>query len=188
MTTSDLAVKYAALADQHSSFMKEIASVRDRFHAFLVEHNPAPWFHHCVANEDETPEASLYTLYLEDKTPGIHFEYEMGTYEGMTTFRFTIPPEYLTDPDAWEARMLEMMANDYKLVRDAYERIAPGVCAELGLEVRIPYAFREGEVSAWVVRSGFEGITLNDPDKERIVANSFTVNRETGEITNQRSI
>lgn len=173
--------QFQILRGQHAEFLADVWPLQNRLHSFLMKNSVRPWFSHNIANEDGAPDLSEYVLYLEGNENAVSFYCDNADMDGMTTYQFQIPAEYFADPDKWEADLLARKAADIKLVQDAYERMAPGVAEEFGLEVIVPFVDKT-TVSAWVVTKGQSGLTIGSPNRHRLVANSFTINRATGEM------
>lgn len=183
MTTNQTVKNFQTLTQQYSSVLAEVVPYRNRFHAFISHHNLNNGIDYRIEGDYHTPNVGEFSMDC-DVEGGIYFHCFVQDADGGDILNFTIPFEYLEDPQAWEEKALATMFANQELVEKTYDGIAPGVREELNLDVYINYV-DEDSISAVVVEKGNTGITLGHPETEKMVTNSFSVNPKTGEITHQ---
>lgn len=183
MTTNQTVKNFQSLAQQYASVLAEVAPYRDRFHAFISHHKTNHQIDYRIEGEYSTPNPEDFTMDCEVEG-GIYFSTFTQDSDGGDILNFTIPFEYIEDPQTWEENFLSRRTSEQELVERAYETIAPGVRAELNLDVYINYSSEE-TLSAVVVEKGNTGITLGHPESKKMVANSLSVDAKTGEVLHQ---
>jgi hypothetical protein len=186
MTTNQTVKNFQSLAQQYASVLAEVAPYRDRFHAFISHHNLNHGIDYRIEGEYHTPKADEFEMDCTVEG-GIYFYHFVQDADGGDVLNFTIPFEYIEDPQAWEEKTLATLFANQSLVEKIYDGIAPGVREELNLDVYINYV-NEDSISVVVVEKGNTGITLGHPQTEKMVTNSFSVNPKTGEIIHQSLI
>lgn len=117
----------ASIAEARTSMKEDTLEAKKRFFAFVDEHNiplgyaEYPWVPGIPANISE--DVDLYYLEVGYYNPkGIIFSHD--TYDGSETV--LIPFEYLDDPEAWEAKVLEDIASDRNLVEETLKSLPEG--------------------------------------------------------------
>lgn len=175
------------LVSGYKKFAKELEPYRDRFYAFITENDltiidPYGFYVGHGVYQSYFPDVSNFELSL-NSDDSIYFHYDESSYDGMESYFFTIPFEYLSNPDGWEARILATLDGYQRIVDEAYESIAPGMREKYSLNV-ILQSVQNGEINAWVTYGDETGIRLNDPNPE-IVTNLFSVNIVTRKVTRQ---
>jgi hypothetical protein len=186
MTTNwaDAAIKnFQALKLQHDAYVVEIEPIKKAFYTFLSQNlHLSKWIEFSITFDEELVIVDDFELDLNNEvTDGVLFYTEANDYDGPTSLSFVIPFAYMTNPDEWTANILKIAAEGQKMVEDAYDSVAPGVREGLGLDVVINSVNGE-DIFAVVCERGNNGITLNHPQKAKMVINSFSVTRYTGQL------
>lgn len=186
MTKNQTVKNFQSLAQQYASVLAEVTPYRDRFHAFISRHNLNNGIDYRIEGDYHTPQVDEFSMDCEVEG-GIYFHCFVQDADGGDILNFTIPFEYIEDPQAWEEKTLAVLFANQALVERVYDQIAPSVREELNLDVYINYV-NEDSISAVIVEKGNTGITLGHPQTKKMVTNSFSVNSKTGEIIHQTLI
>lgn len=193
MTTdqANQAIKnFQALKLQHTAFVAEIEPFKNSFHAFLTKNlHLSKWIDFRITLDDDVVTVTDFELDLNNTVEdGILFYREVSDIDGPTSLSFVVPFAYMANPEGWMNEALKGAASDQKLMEDIYDEIAPGIRAELNLDIYINSVYANGEIHAVVCEKGNTGLSLGHPDTEKMVVNSFAVDSNTGQIIYRRQI
>lgn len=205
------------MASDFKKMMEEIRPFRDEFHAFLVENEGVAHWQNCSLSynpeypsddyydehdehdeeddDEDYPEeylpVSYFTLDITDTQSGISFVAQANDIYSDHEPRnlwFTMPFEYIEDPYGWTKRELTAAAARQSLAENAYDKLAPGAREELKLEI-VPLPSHDGKTLHFYFReNGKKDRVFNHPRIERMIANDFTIDAETGEIVDHSVI
>lgn len=195
MTTHQMIKNFKLTAKQHEEFISEIAPYRDRFHEFLTENPAIALWWDCVVYHEEQPErdepfvfeVDEFTLDFSRTKDGIYFSADVAPQDviwlpDVSGCYFTIPFEYIEDPEKWEVTELAAAAKRQDLAESAYGKIAPGLREELNLKVVVYRGRGTNEMSSYVGVNDVPGNIYNHPLQKKVVVSDFVVDCESGEV------
>jgi hypothetical protein len=115
---TNITAHYLELARSLKSLEEEVLPYKERFYEFLAKNEPGIGFDdYSLSAFGETPAVYRYDLNIHKlaEGSGMTFETEVYDYGDSHTLHFTIPDSYLADPDAFEKKFHDEMAQNKNL-------------------------------------------------------------------------
>jgi hypothetical protein len=178
------------LKAQHDSFVAEIDPFKKSFYTFLSQNlHLSKWLDFTITLDGELVTDTDFDLDLNNTVEdGVLFYTEVNDYDGATSLSFVVPFAYMADPLDWMNEVLKKASDHQTLMEAVYDEVAPGVRAELNLDIYINSIYPSGEICAVVCHKGNTGISLGHPDTPKMVMNSFCVDSNTGDLISKTLI